>query len=431
MASTYLIRSTPSESFNKLTVSCWFKGMADGTQRNFWGLYDNTDSNRFFGLYYSSNGSLYGYWKQDGGVVFTLGTTQKFRDPSAWYHFFAIWDTSNNTAGDRIRMYVNGERITSFSGEDYPSQNQTVLLVDEEIFSIGRAFSSVYGSFTHGYMAETALIDGTAYAVTQFGETDEDSGIWKPKDITGLTFGNKGFYLDYKDSSNLGNDVSGNNRDLTLSDIDSTHQTTDTPTNNFCTLNPLWVYGNAITTGPYDGNLKINGGSWAGTKATMGVNKGKWYWEWKTSGSDAIVGIQTDEGTALTGNAHNILSTAAIYDEFWIKDSTSGRNDTDLTWTRDTNEVMSIALNMDDNQVSIYQDGTLITNAGNMSIDGLSDKYVFPFASVYNVAVEFNFGNPIFSISSSNADANGYGNFEHAPPSGYYALCTKNLAEFG
>ena len=76
MASTYLIRSTPSESFNKLTVSCWFKGMADGTQRNFWGLYDNTDTNRFFGLYYSSNGSLYGYWKQDGGVVFTLGTTQ-------------------------------------------------------------------------------------------------------------------------------------------------------------------------------------------------------------------------------------------------------------------------------------------------------------------------------------------------------------------
>ena len=163
----------------------------------------------------------------------------------------------------------------------------------------------------------------------------------------------------------------------------------------------------------------------------MGVNKGKWYWEWKTSGSDAIVGIQTDEGVALTGNANNIISTAAIYDEFWIKDSTSGRNDTDLTWTRDTNEVMSIALNMDDNQVSIYQDGTLITNAGNMSIDGLSDKYVFPFASVYNVAVEFNFGNPIFSISSSNADANGYGNFEHAPPSGYYALCTKNLAEFG
>ena len=86
---------------------------------------------------------------------------------------------------------------------------------------------------------------------------------------------------------------------------------------------------------------------------------------------------------------------------------------------------------MDDNQISFYQDGSLITNGGSIALDGLANKVVFPFSANYNSITYFNFGNPTFSISSGNADENGYGNFEHAPPSGYYALCTKNLAEYG
>ena len=132
MASTYLIRSTPSETFSKLTVSCWFKGMADGTQRNFWGLYDNSDNTRFFGLYFSSNGSLYAYWKQGGeGVQFTLGTMQKFRDPSAWYHFVMTMDTTLATASDRVKFYVNGERVTSFEDSlDTITQSKTCNLMN-------------------------------------------------------------------------------------------------------------------------------------------------------------------------------------------------------------------------------------------------------------------------------------------------------------
>ena len=414
-------KNSLSNSVNQYNVASFANNHSDSSNRSYimgdWG----------------SGGNFVFAQKVSGSWNFKLVTDALYRDPAAWVHFFAVWDTSNGTEGDRIRMYVNGERITSFSGEDYPSQNQECFIVSKEDFSVGRAFSTVYGSFTHGYMAETALIDGTAYAVTQFGETDENSGIWKPKDITGLTFGNKGFYFDYKDSSNLGNDVSGNNRDLTLSDIDSTHQTTDTPTNNFCTLNPLWVYGNATTTGPSKGNLRVEGGSWAGTKATFGVDSGKWFWEFKSSNTESIVGIQTDEGVALTGNGHNILSTCALYlnGEVWIKDSTSGRNDTDVTQTFDANSVYQIRLNMDDNEISFYQDGSLITNGGSIALDGLANKVVFPFAANYNSIIDFNFGNPTFSIASGNADENGYGNFEFAPPSGYYALCTKNLAEFG
>ena len=238
---------------------------------------------------WGSGGNFVFAQKVSGSWNFKLVTDALYRDPAAWVHFFAVWDTSNGTEGDRIRMYVNGERITSFSGEDYPSQNQECFIVSKEDFSVGRAFSTVYGSFTHGYMAETALIDGTAYAVTQFGETDSASGIWKPKDITGLTFGNKGFYFDYKDSSNLGNDVSGNNRDLALSDIDATHQTVDTPTNNFCTVNPLWVYASNPTLD--QGNLTATtaAGAWAGVKATFGVDTGKWYWEFKGNNASIIM----------------------------------------------------------------------------------------------------------------------------------------------
>jgi len=129
MANTYTIRSVSSaETFNKLTVSCWFKGMADGTQRAIWGIYNTSSTNRFFGLYYSSNGSLYGYWKkQSSGYLFTLGTMQKFYDPNAWYNFVMSVDTTLATASDRVKFYLNGERITVFEDTlDTITQNENI-----------------------------------------------------------------------------------------------------------------------------------------------------------------------------------------------------------------------------------------------------------------------------------------------------------------
>ena len=422
------------------TISFWHKrapigpgsgaGELDGAGEDLWGTPSEGDTLRF--------GSSDLAFFHEGGTGSSLVTNRKFRDCSAWYHFVVAIATTQSTAANRIKIYVNGVQETSFSTETYPDQNDEFKLMENsQVFRIGAGHGGTTSATGQGYYADFIIVDGAAKAASDFGEFNDD-GIWVPKEYTGdfnTGSGTNGAHYKFAGTAegtgagSTGLDSGGESNNMNFEN--QVGGLTDTPTNNFCTLNPLWVYGNAITTGPTNGNLKVDGGSWAGTKATMGVDKGKWYWEWKTGGSDAIVGIQTDEGEALTGNAHNILSTAAIYDEFWIKDSTSGRNDTDLTWTRDTNEVMSLALNMDDNQISIYQDGTLITNAGDMSLDGLSNTYVFPFAATYNVAIEFNFGNPIFAIASGNADENGYGNFEHAPPSGYYALCTKNLAEFG
>ena len=360
-----------------------------------------------------------------------LKSTAVFRDTSAYYHILVAFDTTQSTASNRAKAYVNGEQVTAWDTETYGTQNNDIDLYDT---NTSHYLGWEDAQSQSGYYSEFYLIDGQQLAPTEFGETDSGSGIWKPKAYDG-TFGVQGYHLDFEDSSNLGLDVSGNSNNFTaLYNITSADQATDTPTNNFCTLNPLWVYGNALTTGPIEGATKVSGGGWAGTKATMGVANGKWYWEYKSSVSDAIIGIQTDEGVALTGNAHNIISTCALYlaGEVWIKDSTSGRNDTDVTHTFSSSSIYGIALNMDDNQISFYQDGSLITNGGNIALDGLADKTVFPFASNYNSAIEFNLGGyTTISISSAAADANGYGTFEYAPPSGYYALCTKNLAEYG
>ena len=418
---------TPSSDGNMKTwtYSVWFKRTELGTGMTLISaldtyMYFETDDTAWLNI-------------RSASTNFFMATNRKFRDTSAWYHAVIVCDLTDGTAADRLKLYINGVRETSFSNNTYENadSDDNTGMHKATVHRIGQY--SGYGNKFCGYMAEINSIDGQALAPTEFGEFDENSGIWKPKEYTG-SYGTNGFYLDFADAADLGDDESGNGNDWTEGGITSADQATDTPTNNFCTLSPLWVYGNALTTGPIEGATKVSGGAWAGTKATMGVANGKWYWEYKSSVSDAIIGIQTDEGVALTGNAHNIISTCALYlaGEVWIKDSTSGRNDTDVTHTFSSSSVYGIALNMDDNQISFYQDGSLITNGGNIALDGLADKTVFPFASNYNSTIEFNLGGyTTISISSAASDANGYGTFEYAPPSGYYALCGKNLAEFG
>ena len=171
---------------------------------------------------------------------FQLTTTQVFRDPSAWYHIVIAFDTTQSTSSDRVKFYVNGTQVTDFGTETYPAQNLDIKLGAGELNAIGKD-SEQTTPYYDGYMAEFAYIDGTQLDATSFGEFDSDSPtIWKPKEIlTQLSFGTNGFYLDFKDSSALGNDVSGNNNDFTANNLTSIDQTTDTCTNNFATLNIL------------------------------------------------------------------------------------------------------------------------------------------------------------------------------------------------
>ena len=378
-----------------------------------------------------------------------LVSNRLLRDLSAWYHIVLAMDSTQSTAANRVKIYINGVQETSWSTEDYGNQNAVLgMFSNSHVTWILGAAGSNNGQYTfNGYMAEVHLIDGEQKAATDFGEFDS-SGIWVPIEYEG-NYGTLGAYYNFEDTSNNRfNDESGNGNFMDNRGGSFEGKiTTDTPTNNFNTLNSLIPY--AVQSGTPEityGQTKHNGsGGWTGMKGTIGVNKGKWYWELSTNsgtGAELIHGIQTVTSLSTSGestatSAHNLLETAAWYVNggHWIKDETSGRDDIaagSITQTYGNSVIHAVALNMDDGEITYYANGSVVSGLNQVDLDGLAGETVAPFASVYNQQVLWNFGGyTSITISSAASDANGYGTFEYAPPSGYYALCSKNLAEFG
>jgi len=267
---------TPSSSGNRRTWtwSCWFKrssftnnsrvfvAHSDNSNRVEIGIHNETVNCFRIELLSSSSNS-------------ELQTDALFRDPSAWFHAVVSVDTTQSTDSDRVKLYINGTQVTSFRSSTYPAINTEYMINHTVEHNIGKSvnFSRPYD----GYMCEVVLIDGQQLDATSFGEFDEDTNIWKPIDVSGLTFGTNGFYLDFEDSSALGNDVSGNNNDFTVNNLTSIDQTTDTCTNNYCTLNPLANLTGSATFS--EGNLKVAGDNSANHnwQTTFVVSSGKWY----------------------------------------------------------------------------------------------------------------------------------------------------------
>jgi len=374
-------------------------------------------------------------------------TTAVFRDPSAWYHIVLVLDTTSSTSSisngstDRIRVYVNGVQQT-IAGGTVPSLNADLQWNS----NVGHhLFGASYGQYFDGYVAEVFFIDGSALAPTAFGEFDEDSPtIWKPKDCKDdLTFGSEGYYLDFADSGDLGDDESGNGNDWTEANLAATDQATDTPTNNFATWNPLDNYFAASTFS--EGNLALTSGSSNETynTSTFGLTAGKWYAELKHNGGSAtpyrqLFGI-TQNPTDATGQY-----LGSDNDDSWGYYDNDGKvyhNNSDSVASYDTwtaNDIIGLALDLDNNRLYFAKNGTWQgssdptdgTNA--ISIDANYTYFIAWGDATSNTNNSIvNFGNPPYANSSDAADANGYGAFEYAPPSGYLALCTKNLGSDG
>ena len=221
------------------------------------------------------------YWKQEiggGGADGYLVTNRKFRDVSAWYNIICQWNTTSGTESERMKIFVNGVQETSFSTANYPDQNRVSYINSTNNHYIGSSGGSA--SFFDGYMTEIVFIDGTALDQTSFGEFDSDSPtIWKPIDVSGLTFGTNGFYLDFENASSLGADVSGNSNNFTVNNLTSVDQSSDSCTNNFATMNPLDnYYANSTFS---EGNCKIitEASLYSYNTSTIGVSQGKWYCE--------------------------------------------------------------------------------------------------------------------------------------------------------
>ena len=428
-----------------ITFSAWFKIGNLGTIKH---LFSNNSADS---INLETNNTL--SIQLAGSAEGYLYTNRVFRDVSAWYHIVFSMDTTQATASNRLKIYINGVQETSFSATSYPTQNLQTSFSENLQHSVGSR-SANNDRFWDGYMAEVCFIDGTALDPTSFGEFDEDTGIWKPIDVSGLTFGTNGFYLDFENSGSLGADVSGNGNNFTVNNLTAVDQSTDTCTNNFATMNSLAVPpSNAPTFA--EGNTKVstNNANANPVLSTIGVSQGKWYAECKRisydGGSGDDDGFRIGFGVTYDQNVNIIpagISNSGHY--FMIGNGIVYNGSTDLgDKAGDSNVsddgVVGIALDLDNNRISWSFNGAWMTGSGAWS--GSSPSSYVDIASGYtyfflqtdgstgrSYTAGWNFGGTsAFAISSGNTDANGYGNFEYAPPSGYYALNTKNLAEFG
>jgi len=376
-------------------------------------------------------------------------TTQVFRDPSAWYHIVLAVDTTQATQADRKKLYVNGSQVTSFATQNFPTQNRSLSWNSTAEHQVG--FSAQSNNFSDIYLSEFNSIDGQALHCGHFGEPDPDNPtIWRPKKYEG-SYGVNGFFLEFKqsgtsqNSSGLGADTSGNDHHFASTNLASVDQTTDTPSNNFATMNPL-----ASIATLSEGNCKVvttDGQRMAGA-STIGFENGKWYMEYKVTdinSTNMTIGIDNENGLSFSDFRDNDdfwnASNAYAYENNGNKRSTGVNASYGDSYT--TNDIIGVAVDMDNRKIYFSKNGTFQNSGdptsgstGTGSAFDLTDNLTYFFQAADNssaagVTLEANFGNPTFSISSGNADGEGHGNFEHAPPSGYFALCTKNLAEYG
>jgi hypothetical protein len=451
---------TPTDN-DKWTLSVWVKR---GNLGVFQCIADAASSGTTYTeIYFNTSDVLRWDERHSDVYVGLLVTDRVFRDTNAWYHIVFVYDSGNASAGDRMKIYINGTEETSFSTDTNPTQDLSSVFNSAVAHSIGSASpEGATTGFWDGYMSDVILCDGQAYAASDFGEFNEDSPtIWQPTDPSGLTFGDNGFYLDFKDSSNLGNDANGGT-DWTEVNIAAADQCEDNPTNNFCTMNYLFNdpgYAATFTLG----NNVVNPASSRGVPGTMGFKTGKWYWEARATGVDIGNGIVSEsavnssilyENTYASGfdnysgnRAYSYLGELVATNILMATDYTT---DPFGNAAADGSKILGVAVDLDNNFLYWSVDGVWqnssdpesgATGTGGIAVASYTgtpatgDVLWFPLVNTLGGnACQLNFGNGQFgetAVVSSNSDGNDYGSFEFPVPSGYYALCTKNLGEFG
>ena len=397
--------------------------------------------------------------EHSGGIV-NQTTSQVFRDTSAWMHIVWRVDTTQATGADRSRLYINGEQVTSFSQDQTITQNTDTFCnydhsgYDDEQFGYKEA-----SLFTSMYYADIYHVDGQSLAPTEFGEVDSASGIWKPIEADISSFGNNGYYLNFSNSSNLGEDTAGNGS-FTLSNIAAADQAVDTPTNNFAMLSSAMhdAYEQSYST-ISEGGTKFRvttASKWVTAVSSIGVTKGKWYAEFVVSGArpNNWWGIASMEQLNNNSGYSNAGSHLGESGKNWSigyyqangkldKQQNSGYTSTS-SWGAGVgqNQVVGVALDMDNHKLymavnNTYQDsGNPVTAANPITFDATETVAIattgYSLGGGNDTITIANFGGyKSGGMYSQATDENGLGAFRYAPPSGYYALCTKNLAEYG
>ena len=441
---------TPGSAGNRrtFTISCWLKVQPESSSRAIISTGADSGSNDY--VYFTSADKIkFSFATESSGDVMFAPV---FRDPAAWYHFVFAVDTTQGTAANRVKGYQNGVQMT-VTNDSYPDQNYDTAFNNTVVQRIGGRSYSVT-QYYDGYMADFILVDGSQLTPSSFGETN-NNGVWIPKEAD-VTYGTNGFKLEFKqtgtsqNSSGIGADTSGNDNHLAVTNLAATDQTTDTPSNNFATMNPLiksttgssnlptYSEGNCLVTNHDDGDCS--------TLSTIGVANGRWYFEAKFEKATTDVQGYPQLGWAKHGNDND-----GGHVGFHTPDGSNYRGKVDATVIANAfdgvpaaNDIIGFYLDVDNGTLIVHQNGSDFMGSGASSGLDFSSTTFDPdtgfFHAKYNSnsnvdhSIQFNFGNPTWSLSSAVSDANGYGNFEYSPTlsgTDYYALCTKNLAEHG
>ena len=458
MASTYLTKTFSSAPTNakKGTISFWFRlGANDDSNNTYYRMFttgsdsvNRTDIN----LYDPTNnsGKLNFTYYNTGSQEDTLTTSRGFRDFSAFYHLVIAYDTTQATASNRVKIYVNGAQETAFDTENYPEQNDNIHFGNNSnAHHIGNSpfFSP---RFFQGVISHFHYCDGYTYQATDFGQTDATTGEWSIKTSPSVSYGNNGFFI-LKDGNSV-TDQSGNSNNWTVAGGTLT-KTEDCPSNIFATLNPLlkpvssMTYGNANTT------ITTSGSQWEGSVTTIAPTSGKWYWEAKyNTGSGLKLDIARETADLRNMSTANQSYLAYHGDGYGYQLNNSGTdyycaNNSCTTWNSSVNgnstKIYMVAVDLDNGKMWIGANGTWANKTGTANpVTG--DDPLHEFSAklngepwLFSMSVEggsgshnANFGNGYFgttAVSSAGSNASGFGIFEYDVPTGFTAICTKGL----
>ena len=418
MANSYLTHTTSTPTNDKImTFSMWLKKEAEQVPI----MSRHIDSSNRFQLYNLDSSSKVQLYQQVGGSVeMNLSHPIVLRDFSGWYHFVIAIDTTQATASDRVKIYINGELLSNYDTATYPAQNADILFNGSSaVQEIGRCNGSDYYL---GYIAHFAFVDGTALTPTSFGLANTTTGQWQFKPPSGVTWGTNGFHLKFENSGALGTDSSGNSNTFAVNG--NLKQALDTPSNVYCTLNPLAVGSSAPTFSK--GNNRVTGttNAYQFSCGTLEVPlNGKWYWEVKAnnnvngSSSEYLIGAVLESR----------LQASSDFAEFAADGITQyGSVGTGIG----QNDIISVAVDRTAATLKIYKNNSLL-----FTKSSLPAEIIFPMVTVFGsgTGADSNFGNGYFGGTAiSSAGSNGNGSlFEYDVPSGHYALNTSNINTYG
>ena len=457
--STYLDKTfSGNGNGKKWTFSAWLKSVDIYDEDHIFSAYINAGDSDF--IRFDSNRRM--SIKIGGNIVLT--TSRKYQDKNSWYHIVVAFDSTQATGTNRLKVYTNGVEETAFAADTRSSQ-----IAQNTSYYFGWGIKHTVGARAHdvgdspfrGNMTHINFTDGYVYTPTNFGQTNTQTGEWSTKGTTGVTYGTNGFYFKFENSGNLGLDSSGAGNNFTTNNLGDIPQSTDVPSNNFPILitaqdpqSARVVLGNAALDAQFNGNGSTSARLMGNMPiCSIPVSKGKWYCEARLSRSatEAFVGITNVSYNRDTSEQDTYCAVYTNSGQIYYDD---GSSETQSTYGSgfSSNDYIGIALDADNKRVYWSKNGQWADGSGNFdesspnAYQQYTDNFInYESADRESVVFAFfgagssttprfsvNFGCPMDgSPSGSNDDANGHGNFQYAVPSGYYALCTKNLNTYG